>query len=90
MLKPENPRIFQLYLPNETAAQQLTIPSNKLKDYLLDLDPNVQVALLHLPTASGPYFLSIRSVPDELLDAYTFVVSASMLFKKIALINEPT
>ena len=71
----------QLYLPDEATPQQLNIPHKKLKGYLQYLDEGFQVALVDLPIASGPYFSSVKSIPEELLTTYKCMVSAA--FSKI-------
>jgi hypothetical protein len=77
---------FLLYLPDEAAPQQLNIPHKQLKAYFQDLDEDFYVALVNLPTTSEPYFLSVNSIPEEMLAIYNHAISTVLL--NFALINE--
>jgi hypothetical protein len=73
------PNNFQLYFPDNVIPQQLDISYKKLKGYLQTLGKDYQVALVDLPTASGPYFPSVGSIPDELFITYQIIVSTAIL-----------
>jgi hypothetical protein len=69
------PKSFEIYQPGEANPEQVTLPTTMLKTYLKAQGHGLQVALIHLPNASGPFFGSIEAIPKCLLYKYSHIAS---------------
>ena len=66
------PKSFEIYQPGEANPEQVTLPTMMLKTYLKAQEHGLQVALIHLPNASGPFFGSIEAIPSHIVSIYVY------------------